>query len=425
MDQTGKAWPLTFRMGAGRPAGYVYGTIPFVATFGLNAWGVRALSLFSGLGIIILMYFLGKKLFSEKIGLLASFLTSISLWDIYLSRGGFEAHFALFLSLLGIVSFLNKKYIVWALSWGISILTYPTFKLTLPIMFLVLMWFSEYKKVIKNKLFLISIVILAIFAVVSLKETFGGLSEERFSTINVFSDVKLKASIVQKVNEQRNLSTLPNAVKLVLYNKPLSYSRVLLDNYFENLSIKFLFLRGDGNPRHNPGEWGMLYLVELPLIVVGLYKLFKKDRKTFKFLGFWILLVPLAPMFIPDSAHALRNNLFLPAFILLSAYAISNIPKKYTRIIFLAISIQFVYVLLRLYFFVPNKFGSFWSEDAKITSLEAVAMEKKGEEVVLSTKEIDNIEYAYPVYAIINPSLVINQYGKFPKTYGKVTITKD
>ena len=138
-DQTGEKFPLTFKMGAGRPPGYVYFSVPFIAVFGLNEVGVRSLSVVSGLGIIVLMYFLGKKLFSEKIGLYASFLTSISMWDIYLSRGGFEAHFALFLSLLGIVFFLYKKYIPMALFWGLAIFTYPTYKLTLPLVFLALL----------------------------------------------------------------------------------------------------------------------------------------------------------------------------------------------------------------------------------------------------------------------------------------------
>lgn len=171
-DQTGEFLPLTLKMGAGRPAGYVYASIPFVAIFGPSVWGVRGLSLLSGLGIIILMYFLGKKLFNQKIGLTSSLLTSISLWDIYLSRGGFEAHFALFLALLGIVTFLNKKYVVWAISWGLAILTYPTFKLTLPILSLVLLWYTGFSKVFKNKKLIVSVVILLLFAGISARETF-------------------------------------------------------------------------------------------------------------------------------------------------------------------------------------------------------------------------------------------------------------
>jgi len=51
-DQTGEAFPLTFKMGAGRPPGYVYFSIPFVAIFGPSVWGEWGLSVVSGTFLI-------------------------------------------------------------------------------------------------------------------------------------------------------------------------------------------------------------------------------------------------------------------------------------------------------------------------------------------------------------------------------------
>jgi len=34
-DQTGELLPLTFTMGAGRPGGYIYASLPFIAIFGI------------------------------------------------------------------------------------------------------------------------------------------------------------------------------------------------------------------------------------------------------------------------------------------------------------------------------------------------------------------------------------------------------
>lgn len=420
-DSTGQAFPLTFKMGAGRPGGYIYASIPFIYLFGPTELGVRSLSILSSLGIIVLMYFLGKKLFSEKVGLIASFVASISLWDIYLARGGFEAHFALFLALLGIVSYLYGKYIPWAIAWGLAIFTYPTFKLTLPIMFLILVWYGGIRNVIKNKFFIGSLIILALFGAFAVKETFSGLSEQRFLSINVFSDTNRQQQVIQLINEERTLSTLPVFLKPVFYNKPAQYFRILLDNYMGNLSTKFLYLRGDGNPRHNPGEWGMLYLIELPLLFVGLISLWKKEKRTLVLIVVWIIITPLATMFIND-AHGLRNALMLPPFILLTSYALSNLPKKLAILSVVLILIQLIFVLQRVYFLAPNKFANFWSGEAKKTSLLAINM-NKSKTVTLSTKKIDNIEYAYEVYAKIDPNLVISQYGKFPKVYGNVIIT--
>lgn len=421
MDSTGTKLPVTFQMGSGRPGGYIYASVPFVYLFGPSEWGVRSLSILSSLGIMALMYFLGKKLFNEKIGLIASFIASISLWDIYLARGGFEAHFALFLALFGIVLYLYGKYIPWATSWGLAIFTYPTFKLTLPLMFLILVWYSGIKNVYKNKFFIVAIIILALFGGLAVKETFRGVSEERFLKINIFSDSKLRERIIQLNNEERTLSTLPTILKPVFYNKPFEYSRILFENYMDNLSPRFLYLRGDGNPRHNPGEWGMLYLVELPLLFLGIASLWKKENETLILLISWILITPLATMFIND-AHGLRNAFMLPPFILLTSYALSNLPRKLAYFLVAIVLIQSVFVLQRVYFLAPGKFASFWSSEAKIASLSAINNKDSGKVITLSTKKIDNIEYAYEVYAKVDPNLVIKQYGTFPKVYGNVRI---
>lgn len=87
------------------------------------------------------------------------------------------------------------------------------------------------------------------------------------------------------------------------------------------------------------------------------------------------------------------------------------------------ILIQLIYILVRIYSIAPVKFASFWSADAKKTALEAVQAQKEGKEVILNINETDNIEYAYEVYAKIDPNLVIAQYGKIPKVYGNVVIT--
>lgn len=420
MDQTGEKFPLTFKMGAGRPAGYVYGSIPFVAIFGPTELGVRGLSILSGLGIILLMYFLGRKLLDEKTGLLASFLTSISMWDIYLSRGGFEAHFGLFLTLLGVVLFLYKKYILMALAFGIAVFTYPTFKLTIPLLLLFLMLYSGFLNTLKNKMFFISVLILSVFAGFTIKETYRGVSENRFFNLNILTSTSVKEQMIQKINEQRTLSTLPENIKPFIYNKPLYYSRVLFENYIENLSPQFLYLRGDRNPRHNPGEWGMLYLAEIPLLFIGLFFLANNNKKELILIVSWILIVPLATMLLGQT-HALRNDLMLPTFILISAFAISKSSDIFGFFCFVFIGIQFAAILSTIYYFVPNKFGSFWSSDARVASVKAINADKN-EEVVLSAK-IDNIEYAYPVYAKIDPKLVISQYQKWPKIYSNVIIT--
>lgn len=422
MDATGEKFPLTFKMGAGRPGGYIYFSVPFVYLFGPNVWGVRALSLLSGAGIIILMYFLGKKLFNKNVGLLASFLTSISLWDIYLSRGGFEAHFALFSALLGITMFFYKKYILWAIFWGMTFFTYPTFKLTLPIIFLLLTLVEGLPKLIRNKKYVVGVVLLLIFGGIVATQTFFAGSENRFFDQNVLSDEIIKNNLIQIVSTERTSATLPNFLKPIFINREIEYGKILIDNYVASLSPSFLFLRGDGNPRHNPGEMGMLYLAELPILLLSIFLLWKHDKKIFTVLFGWILITPLATMFMGNT-HGLRNNLMLPPLILLTAFTLTRISGKYIKWFAILISLQLIYVLVRLYTVVPAKFASFWSAPAKEAALLAIQANKNGQKVTLNVTKIDNIEYAYEVYAELDPRQVISQSGKFPKVYGNVVIT--
>lgn len=422
MDATGQKLPLTFRMGAGRPGGYIYFSVPFVMLFGPTVWGIRTLSLFSGMGIILLMYFLGRRFFDEKIALFAAFLAAISPWDIYFSRGGFEAHFALFLALFGVVMFFNKKYFWWGIFWGLAFFTYPTFKLTLPLMFLLLVATEGLRKLIKSKNFIIGTLALFIFGTVAATQTFLAGSETRFLDQNVFSDDRIKQNLIQIVSYERTNSTLPEFLQPIFINRKIEYARILFDNYISNISPEFLFLRGDGNPRHNPGEMGMLYLAEIPIIITSIFFLWKENKKKFLLLFGWILITPLATMFMQET-HALRNCLMLPPFILLTAFALSKISKKFVKIFFALVLIQLVYILVRIYTIAPAKFASFWSVDAKEIALLAIKADQIGQKTVLNVTKIDNIEYAYEVYAKVDPHQVISQYGKLPKIYGNVTIT--
>ena len=424
-DQTGELLPLTFKMGAGRPGGYIYASVPFVAALG-PVVGIRIVSLLSGMGIIVLIYLLARELFNDKVAKIALVLTAISPWDIYLSRAGFEAHLALFLALLGVYAFIRAKanpklYVVWALAWGIAIHTYPTYKLTLPILFAaVLMFRGKVKDILKNKLFLTGVSVLLVFILLALRETLVGGSEARFLDINVFSDSGLAASIEQKVNYERGVSTLPALFQPVFYNKEIEYFRLVFESYVANLSPDFLLLRGDRNPRHNPGEMGMLYVADSVLIILAVIAMSRKDKKTLGFLVAWVLITPLATMLLLDT-HGLRDSLMIPPFMLLSAYAFAKIDRRLAIAIALLIFIQFIHITQVVYFLAPNKFASFWSQTARLAS-ESAIKEAGNYQIIAISDRIDNAEFAYPVYAMVDPSEVIAQYGVYPKVYGNVEI---
>ena len=423
-DQLGNFLPITFKMGAGRPGGYIYFSLPFVAIFGPTAMGVRSLSILSGLGIIVLLYLLGKRFFNEKVGLAAALVAALSPWELSLSRGGFETNFALFLSLMGVYFFVNasKKginYLWWVLTWGLAIHTYPTYKLVLPLFLIPLIWFVGGPKEIfqkKNTKFLIFSGIVGVFFIgLALDQTFFGGSEQRFLSINAFSQNNLQQQIIQKVNFQRNISELPQAFTKFIYNKPIEYFINLRNAYLDNFSMNYLFISGDGNPTHNMTGIGEMYVVDIILVLVGMLGIYTKHKKIFGLLIVWLLIAPLATTLLL-TPHALRNSFMIPPLLLFSSFGLISLydarKSLFGKFVLVLVIIswfaQFVFLFSRLYFLSPNQYSNFWSYPAKLATDTADKNIRNYDYIILSSR-IDNVEYAYPVYTKIDPSLVIAQ----------------
>ena len=416
-DQLGNNFPLTFQMGAGRPAGYVYGSIPFIGIFGTTPLGVRFLSLLSGLGIIILIFYLCKQFFDDKVALAAAFVTSVSPWDISLSRGGFEAHFALFLALLGVYLFVKAKgkpsfYIFSALSFGLTLHTYPTYKLSLIFFLPLLLWFEGMGKSLgSRKYFFAGAVLVLMLGLIAVSQTFIGGSEKRFLGINIFSQDKLKNAIEQKINLERKITSLPPNPAKYFHNKPVEYTKVFIENYLQNYSLDFLVIHGDRNPRHNMVTMGEVFFAEMLLIILGFLTFRHTSRKLFIFLTLWLIIAPISTAMI-DLPHALRSSFMLPPLIIFAGVGfakILNSKRTYLKVGLAAVFIvQFLFFIQKLYFLAPQEYSNFWSYSAKLASELAIQNKEKYKYVFLSDN-IDSIEFAYPVYAKIAPSLVIYQ----------------
>lgn len=124
--------PSAWEFSATPPSGFAYEwTHPPLAKllmtfgmviFGQNSFGWRFFGALSGVGVIYLIYLLGKKLFrSESVGLLASAILTLEGLTLVQSRIGMNDTYFLFFILVSLYALLNKNYLVSGLFFGFSL----------------------------------------------------------------------------------------------------------------------------------------------------------------------------------------------------------------------------------------------------------------------------------------------------------------
>ncbi|MBI2019383.1 glycosyltransferase family 39 protein [Candidatus Daviesbacteria bacterium] len=437
-DQKGNFLPLVFELGGGRPAGYIYATVPFAALFGPTALASQMVSVLSGIGIVLLLFLIGRQLFSEKIGLSIAAVSALNPWELSMSRGPYESHFALFLTLLGVYAFIKgfrHKYwfLLWGLTFGLASQTYGSYRLTIPLFtILLLIWilchserlaknltirsFTAFRMTTKDIILFLSLGVVILSTILSAYLTISKGQGDRFDILNIFKNPAVRSQISQKVKADRLVDTSSPAFSYTFHNPPLELAGLLAENYFSNFFPEFLFIKGDGEPRHNPAEIGGMFWIDFVLIILGIVFLYKKDKRLLLLLAGWALIAPI-PTSLVGSAHALRSSLLLPPLIILAGLGLYKLltTRKSNKISAAALTIlallfifQFGIFLDKFYFVAPRKNTKSWSYPAKKASAFALQNKDKFDYVFLSN-DIDNMEFAYPVYAKLDPGQVINQ----------------
>ena len=104
----------------------MYATVPSVALAGLNEYGVRLPEVIFGVLGIAILFLLTKK-YSAALAL------AILPWHIHYSRAAFEVVIMLDLIMLGTLLFLKKRYLLGFIFFALSLYTYSTAMLFVPL----------------------------------------------------------------------------------------------------------------------------------------------------------------------------------------------------------------------------------------------------------------------------------------------------
>lgn len=330
-DLYGQKLPVFFHsLSEYRAPLFIYSTVPTVAIWGLNEWGVRLSAVFWGILSIIGVYLLIKYLYSEKIALVAVLVLSISPWHIHFSRAAFEVTmlltFLVFATLFFLKGLKNNFYLcLSALLFAMTPYIYSTATLFMPLWILILIILNgnNLLKDLNKKLLalLLFIIILLPYGV----NTISGKTGERFSAISIFSEKSLQDKIL--LAQQRDV--LPLGLQRFFSNKPLTYGQTFVMNYLRSFSPEFLFLNGDPNFRQSIHEMGLMYLYELIPLLWGIFSLNKMASQQKKIILGWLLISPIPAALTYDGGfHATRNFLMLFPLTTLVAVGLVDIFQK-------------------------------------------------------------------------------------------------
>jgi 4-amino-4-deoxy-L-arabinose transferase-like glycosyltransferase len=434
-DEYGKFLPVVLRsFDDYKPALYAYLAIPSIKILGLNVIAVRLPSAIFGILTILVTFFLVKELFKKNnLALLSSFLLAISPWHIQFSRIAFEANVGVALNAFGILFFLKAFKKPWflslsALMFGLSLHIYQSEKVFVPLLIAVLI-FSFRKEFfsIKRKHIYMSLIT---FIVISLPLVFFILTNSdalsRAKTVSIFSN----SSIIQANTEKLVRDRANNDILgLVLDNRRVEFVKYVVGGYLSHLDLNWLFVVGDIARHHAPGM-GLMYLVELPFLLIGIYMLiFGNFSKAVKiFMALWFLTVPVPASITNDVPHAVRTINFLPILQILTAIGILSslgwiFNLKYRllriRVGYLMLIPIFVFSILNLsyylnqYFVQQNYFHArYWQYGYEKMVNYVASVQKDYKKVIISnTATMDQSYIFFLFYMKYDPLKYLSEGG--------------
>lgn len=335
-DYFGNNLPIHFHSFSDwRTSAYIY-SIALCQKLGLNSeLSVRLPpAIFSSISVLLILLVTNSPL--------AAFLMAISPWAIHYGRTGFEVS-GMIMTILAGIYFWQKclkssksKYLYIAIFFFcLSPYFYSTANLFLPIIAILILfiWRHEISKIKPTHIFFGLFFGLFLLAP-QIVDTVKGNGGFRFSYIGIFT-MPHREQVTDQFRYEDILLSHPNQINVktpfiskILHNKYQLIAQKFIDNYFLSFSTSFLFLSGDNNLRQGFGGHGLLYLIDFPLILIGVFLFFKKPDKLGYFF-FWLLILAPVPFALTRDSltgHATRLILMLPSLI----YFISKgICKKY------------------------------------------------------------------------------------------------
>lgn len=338
-DQFGNFLPLTMRsLDDYKPPLYTYLTAVSIAILGWNDFAVRFPAALMGVLAILTTYGMTYELLKKKqIALIAALLLAVSPWHVGFSRLALETNSTIFFTTFGIWMFLiglRRGWGLWvsAILFGLDLYLYHNARVFVPLLTIVLLimyWWQIWQQ---KKHAFVAAFIAIVFVVRLIPIVTSVEGQMRFAGTSIFSPAEsIETTVLKQKNtnwKESDIQAGNGTIGKLFHGQKTMFGLMILRNYLSHFDPTF-WLFGDDNPRHHVSQMGLLYILDLPLVYIGLYFLFRNQgKKPALLLLCWLLFTPISAAVTRDTPHALRSEIFLPVFQILSGIALISIWQR-------------------------------------------------------------------------------------------------
>ncbi len=417
VDRNGHSYPVYLEAwGSGQSALLAYLTIPFIAIFGMNVFSARIVLLLFSIGGVFAFYYLMKLITKNKFAsLIGMLIFAIVPYTIMISRWGLDCNLFPYMFLFSTIFLIkandNQKFLIPAcILFGITLYTYAISYIFIPLLLLVVYIYWIVKKKVNWKYFIVSNIILFLFAlplILFLMINYGWIDEIHIGAI-----------------------TIP---KLSVYRA----GEVGLSDFFINLlKLPVLFVaQNDGLTHNSIYSLGAMYFVLFPLMVYGIVMSIKNIKKEFNFSIFLMLIALLIGIVISLLLYNPNinkiNYLWIPYIVFLSIGTYYFVYNSKQTLIFTGATATLLFVTFcSMYFTVWNREIAPQFNYGLMDSIR-FANEQAGDELIYFS---DDLHEPY-IYCLIvdetspegylNTRVVTDDYGRKTLSYNNYRFCQD
>ena len=388
-----------------KPPVYAYLTVPSIAVFGLSEFAVRFPAVIFGALSVLILYFLTREILvgltkpvRESVSLLSAFFLCVSPWHLQFSRAAYEGNIGLFFLMTAFYLFLvsaRRKYflIFSSVLFVLSVYSYHSFRLVVPL-FMVSLIAIFYKELLNKKtLVIISGVIFSILVLpVYLSFVNPEGSKARLSMVSIFAE---SGALQNNLNNLQIARQNNDFIGEVINNRRVFFAREMAKGYFDHFTPNFLFVTGANSNHHHAYNFGMMYLWDLPFLLLGIYFLLRGFDKYILSLFLFLLIAPMPAAITTGTPHGVRAiAMVLPLIFFVGAGFFSFLevlPKVKNKLlrnailggVFILFLFNFVIYLHQYHIETPRIYGYFWSVGSNEAIIEAKQIDASYEKIIM------------------------------------------